>query len=60
LVSWSVVRAPKDRGGLGIRDPALLNLAMGGKMVWRLIIGKVDWWKKVFGKNISIQEGKYA
>jgi hypothetical protein len=38
---------------LGIRDPALLNLAMG-EMVWRLIIGKVDWWKKVFWKKYFI------
>jgi hypothetical protein len=29
LVNWSIVRAPKAHGGLGIKDPTLMNLVMG-------------------------------
>lgn len=38
---------PQDRGGLGIRSPKFINLAFGGKIVWRLITGPPAWWKKV-------------
>jgi hypothetical protein len=41
----------KDRGGLIIRDHFLLNLELGGKLFWRMIMGRVDWWKKVLWKN---------
>jgi len=39
LVSWKQVIQSQDRGGLGIRSPKFLNLAFGGKIVWRLITG---------------------
>jgi hypothetical protein len=47
LVNWNTVRAPKIHGGLGIRDPTLSNIALGAKILWRLVIGKQEWWKKV-------------
>jgi hypothetical protein len=46
-----MVRSPKDRGGLGIKDPSLMNLDLGAKLVWRLITRKVEWWKKVLLKK---------
>jgi len=45
------VRAPKYQGGLGIKDPSLENLALGDKFLWRLISGKIEWWKKVLFKK---------
>jgi len=33
LVNWTTVRAPKAHSGLGIKDPALMNLAMGVKIL---------------------------
>jgi len=47
LINWKQVIQPQDRGGLGIRSPKFLNLAFGGKIVWRLITGLPAWWKKV-------------
>eukprot|EP00253_Pinus_taeda_P033982 PITA_33982 len=37
LVNWEVVKKTMVEGGLQIRDPALVNLAMGGKILWKLI-----------------------
>lgn len=36
LVKWDVVKHPTTKGGLQIRDPALVNLALGGKIIWKL------------------------
>eukprot|EP00253_Pinus_taeda_P008973 PITA_08973 len=37
LVKWDVVRKTQADGGLQIRDPALTNLALGGKILWKLL-----------------------
>jgi hypothetical protein len=47
LINWNVVRALKTHGGLGILDPTLSNLDLGEKILWRLVSGKKEWWKKV-------------
>jgi hypothetical protein len=47
MVKWNTVRAPKDRGRLGIKDPTIMNMALGAKLVWKLISRKLEWWKKV-------------
>eukprot|EP00253_Pinus_taeda_P034761 PITA_34761 len=36
LVKWDVVKRPFSEGGLQIRDPALTNRALGGKIIWKL------------------------
>jgi len=36
LVRWEIVRWPTAEGGLQIRDPSLVNLAMGGKLLWKM------------------------
>ena len=46
-----MVKCAKHHGGLGIRDPELMNKAMGTKMIWRLISGRRDWWKEVIRKK---------
>eukprot|EP00253_Pinus_taeda_P011429 PITA_11429 len=37
LVKWDVVKKTQADGGLQIRDPALINLALGGKILWKLL-----------------------
>eukprot|EP00253_Pinus_taeda_P034784 PITA_34784 len=37
LVSWEVVKKTMAEGGMQIRDPALVNLALGGKILWKMI-----------------------
>ena len=34
LVSWEIIKRPISEGGLNIRDPELVNLALGGKLLW--------------------------
>jgi hypothetical protein len=46
MVNWSTVCAPKENGGLGIQDPKKINIALGEKLIWRLITGGKEWWKK--------------
>jgi ribonuclease HI len=36
LVKWETVKRSTSEGGLQIRDPALVNLALGGKIMWNL------------------------
>eukprot|EP00253_Pinus_taeda_P007380 PITA_07380 len=36
LVNWETVKKPIDEGGLQIRDPALANLALGSKILWKM------------------------
>jgi hypothetical protein len=38
-------------GGLGIKDPTLMNLALGAKLLWQLITRTYDWWKKILHKK---------
>jgi hypothetical protein len=47
LVNWNIVRALKIHGGLGILDLVLTNLVLGAKILWHLVTGKKEWWKKV-------------
>ena len=46
LVSWDKVKAHKWEGGLQIRDVATQNLAMGGKILWKMIRVKTTWSSK--------------
>jgi hypothetical protein len=51
LVNCKIVRAPKDRGGLGIKNPSLMNLFFCAKIIWRLVASRLEWWKKVSCKK---------
>ena len=53
LVSWGKVTQPILEGGLQIRDLRCQNLALGAKLLWNLVTGKLTWskhalWKKYF------------
>eukprot|EP00253_Pinus_taeda_P028873 PITA_28873 len=51
LVKWSKVTLPMEKGGLGIRVPRLTNLAMGFKLIWRIINDKGSWWIEIIKKK---------
>ena len=40
LVNWETICRPKIYGGVGIRDPSKMNLALGAKILWRIVTGK--------------------
>jgi hypothetical protein len=46
LIICSIIHSPKYQGGLFIKDLALMNIAMGAKIIWRLITRPLEWWKK--------------
>lgn len=51
LVKWETVILPIEKGGLGIRVPRLANLAMGFKLIWRILNEKDSWWVAVLKKK---------
>ena len=42
LVNWDKIMEEKTKGGLGIKDPGIMNKAFGAKLVWRFISGEKD------------------
>jgi hypothetical protein len=46
LVNWITVCQPSGKGGLVVRNPSLMNISLGEKLVWHLISGSLDWWKQ--------------
>jgi hypothetical protein len=51
LVSWDKVKSPLLEGGLQIRDLANQNSALGSKILWNIVSGKLSWSKRVLWKK---------
>jgi len=51
LVSWGKIQKPYSEGGLQIRNVHNQNLAMGSKLLWHLVSGKLSWSKEVLWKK---------
>ena len=58
LVNWDIVCSPKNCGGAGIRDPTMINLAIGAKILWRIVSWGRAWWKEILTKKIMKVERK--
>ncbi|GAU43075.1 hypothetical protein TSUD_194290 [Trifolium subterraneum] len=58
-VSWDKICRPKNRGGLGIRDLRVVNLALLGKWRWRVIVGggttvaSSDWFSEGVARKVG-------
>ena len=52
LVNWETVCRPKICRGVGVRDPNIMNLALGAKILWRIVSRKKSWWKEILQKEI--------
>jgi len=53
LVKWEIVSKPLQEGGLNFKNLCAQNLAMGAKLIWRIIAPNPGWahlalWKKYF------------
>jgi hypothetical protein len=44
LISWENLCRPKIQGGLGIRDPSILNKVLSTKIWWRWMKRPQDLW----------------
>ena len=50
-MNWETVCKPKVHRGAGISDPRKMNLALGAKILCRIVTGKGAWWKKILQKK---------
>lgn len=46
--SWDSLTKPKEKGGLGQRDPSVLNQVLAAKLRWRWMQGGKDLWKEIW------------
>lgn len=46
LINWNIVHAPGEHGGLRVRDSKWVNIALGAKLLSRLVTGNKEWWKQ--------------
>jgi len=57
LVSLDKLCQPKEHGGLGLRDPSIMNKVLSAKIWWRwLKIPKYLWsrlWRKKYAPNVT-------
>ena len=44
LVNWETITLPKRNGGLGIHRARETNIALLGKIIWRLLTGEAQFW----------------
>eukprot|EP00253_Pinus_taeda_P033675 PITA_33675 len=51
LVKWSKVILPLAKGGLGVRVPRLVNIAMGFKLIWRILSERGAWWTEIIKRK---------
>jgi hypothetical protein len=58
MVKWTITSSSKENGGLGIRDPENLNLALREKVIWRIITGHKEWWNKSICNKYMITNRK--
>lgn len=48
LVDWEIVYRPKRAGGLGLRDPEVMNKVLSAKIQWRWVSNKGEPWSHVW------------
>eukprot|EP00253_Pinus_taeda_P015440 PITA_15440 len=48
LYSWNSLTKPKEKGGLGLKDPWILNQVLAAKLRWRWLQGGPDLWKEIW------------
>lgn len=54
LLSWKWLSKTLTEGGLGLRDPYILNYVMGAKLWWKWIQGGEGLWKKLWEKKYEM------
>ncbi|CAN1258050.1 Putative ribonuclease H protein At1g65750 [Linum perenne] len=59
LVSWSMVQAPKYRGGLGVLDLRRLNEALLSKWAWRYMTERNSWWQSLIVDKCGVGRSEW-
>ncbi|KAJ9681633.1 hypothetical protein PVL29_017839 [Vitis rotundifolia] len=60
LVRWNLVCMEKRKGGLGVRNLALMNRALLSKWNWHFANDKEAFWKKVISQKYGVEEGDWC
>lgn len=55
-MSWKGLAKKKEDGGLGLKNPYLLNQTMGAKLWWRWMNGGTNLWKMIWNHKYNIFE----
>lgn len=53
LVDWETVCRPKQAGGLGLRDPEVMNKVLSAKIWWRWVTNKGEPWAHLWHKKYA-------
>jgi ribonuclease HI len=53
LVSWDKLCRPKEQGGLGLRDPFIMNKVLSAKIWWRWLKNPKDLWARLWRKKYA-------
>lgn len=54
LISWEWLSRLSKDGGLGLRDPFIVNQVMGAKIWWRWTQGSQDLWKVIWERKYDV------
>ena len=60
LVRWNMVCLEKRKGGLGVRNLALMNIALLSKWNWRCANEREAFWKQVINHKYGEEEGGWC
>ncbi|RVW34912.1 putative ribonuclease H protein [Vitis vinifera] len=60
LVRWNLVCLERKKGGLGVRNLALMNKALLDKWNWRFAIEREVLWKKVISHKYGVEKGGWC
>jgi hypothetical protein len=53
LISWDKLCQPKAQGGLGLRDPFIVNKVLSAKIWWRWLKNPKDLWESLWRKKYA-------
>jgi hypothetical protein len=53
LISWDKLCQPKAQGGLGLRDPFIMNKVLSAKIWWRWLKNPKDIWERLWRKKYA-------
>ena len=51
MIDWDIMCSPKQSDRAGVRDPQIMNLALGAIFLCRIVSGESAWWKKALQKK---------
>jgi hypothetical protein len=57
-ISWKTICLSKEHKGLGVRQLKEFNLALLGKLCWRMLVDKGHLWFRVLVARYGIERGR--